>query len=182
MHWRRKWQPTPVFLPGESQGQRSLVGCRLWGRTESDTTEETQHLVNCDKGPWLTNSRRICKFIPIKVLLLKEFLMHPGRAAQPRAERLLSRFWVMRLPVCPQSCPTLCIPTKCSPPGSSARGILQARTQLWAASPFSRGFYPPRDGTCVFCTSCVSCPGRQILYHWATCVTCLLLGNCPWSL
>ena len=39
MHWRRKWQPTPVFLPGESQGRRSLVGCRLWGRTESDTTE-----------------------------------------------------------------------------------------------------------------------------------------------
>ena len=39
MHWRRKWQPTPVFLPGESQGWWSLVGCRLWGRTESDTTE-----------------------------------------------------------------------------------------------------------------------------------------------
>ena len=33
MHWRRKWQPTPVFLPGESQGQGSLVGCRLWDRT-----------------------------------------------------------------------------------------------------------------------------------------------------
>ena len=31
MHWRRKWQPTPVFLPGESQGRRNLVGCRLWG-------------------------------------------------------------------------------------------------------------------------------------------------------
>ena len=42
MHWRRKWRPTPVFLPGESQGQGSLVGCRLWGRTESDTTEATQ--------------------------------------------------------------------------------------------------------------------------------------------
>ena len=41
MHWRRKWQPTPVFLPGESQGQRSLAGCRLWGCTESDTTEVT---------------------------------------------------------------------------------------------------------------------------------------------
>ena len=41
MHWRRKWQPTPVFLPRESQGQGSLVGCRLWGRTESDTTEVT---------------------------------------------------------------------------------------------------------------------------------------------
>ena len=36
MHWRRKWQPTPVFLPGESQGRGSLMGCRLWGRTESD--------------------------------------------------------------------------------------------------------------------------------------------------
>ena len=42
MHWRRKWQPTPVFLPGESQGWRSLVGCCLWGRTESDATEATQ--------------------------------------------------------------------------------------------------------------------------------------------
>ena len=34
MHWRRKWQATPVFLSGESQGWESLVGCRLWGRTE----------------------------------------------------------------------------------------------------------------------------------------------------
>ena len=41
MQWRRKWQPTPVFLPGESQGQRSLVGCHLWGRTESDMTAAT---------------------------------------------------------------------------------------------------------------------------------------------
>ena len=40
MHWRRQWQPTPVLLPGESQGQRSLVGCHLWGRTESDMTED----------------------------------------------------------------------------------------------------------------------------------------------
>ena len=41
MHWRRKWQPTPVFLPGGSQGRGSLVGCHLCGRTESDTTEVT---------------------------------------------------------------------------------------------------------------------------------------------
>ena len=41
MHFRRKWQPTPVFLPGESQGRGSLLGCRLWGCTESDTTEVT---------------------------------------------------------------------------------------------------------------------------------------------
>ena len=46
MHWRRTWQPTPVFLPGESRGRGSLVGCRLWGRTELDTAEVTsqQHI------------------------------------------------------------------------------------------------------------------------------------------
>ena len=51
MHWRRKWQPTPVFLPGESQGQRSLVGCHLWGshRIGHDWSDlaaaaDTQHL------------------------------------------------------------------------------------------------------------------------------------------
>ena len=42
MHWRRKWQPTPGLLPGESQRQWSLVGYRLWGRTESDVTAATQ--------------------------------------------------------------------------------------------------------------------------------------------
>ena len=46
MHWRRKWQPTPVFLPGETQGWQSMVGCHLWGHTESDATEATwQQLV-----------------------------------------------------------------------------------------------------------------------------------------
>ena len=45
MHWSRTWQPTPVFLPGESQGRRSLVGCRLWGHTQLDTTEATQHSI-----------------------------------------------------------------------------------------------------------------------------------------
>ena len=40
--WRRAWKSTPVFLPGESQGQRSLVGCCLWGLTESDVTEQQQ--------------------------------------------------------------------------------------------------------------------------------------------
>ena len=39
IHWRRQWHPTPVLLPGKSHGQRSLVGCRPWGREESDTTE-----------------------------------------------------------------------------------------------------------------------------------------------
>ena len=53
MHWRRKWQPTPVFLPGESQGWRSLVGCRLWGHTESDTSEVTRQ--QQQEQPWHSN-------------------------------------------------------------------------------------------------------------------------------
>ena len=40
--WRRAWQPTPVFLPGESRGQRSLVGYSPWDHKESDTTEATK--------------------------------------------------------------------------------------------------------------------------------------------
>ena len=43
MHWRRKWQPTPVFLPGESHGWWSLAGYNPWGRKESDTTEWLTH-------------------------------------------------------------------------------------------------------------------------------------------
>ena len=52
-----------------------------------------------------------------------------------------------------QSCPTLCDPMNCSPPGSSVHGILQARILEWVAIAFSRGSSRPRDGT------------RQILYH-----------------
>ena len=58
--WRRKWQPTAVFLPGESQGRRSLVGCRLWGHTESDTTEATQQQQQCTE-----EQRQDGPFIPI---------------------------------------------------------------------------------------------------------------------
>ena len=48
--WRRAWQPTPVFLPGESHGQRSLVGCSPWGHKESDTTEQlSTHTQGCRK-------------------------------------------------------------------------------------------------------------------------------------
>ena len=43
---RGQWHPTPVVLPGESQGPRSLVGCRLWGHEESGTTEATQQQQN----------------------------------------------------------------------------------------------------------------------------------------
>ena len=50
MHWRRKWQPLPVFLPGEFHGQRSLAGYSPWGRKELDMTEATlthMPLIHC---------------------------------------------------------------------------------------------------------------------------------------
>ena len=59
MHWRRKWQPTPVFLPGESQGRGSLVGCHLWGHTELDTTE------------WLSNSSSKTMYQILECVLMR---------------------------------------------------------------------------------------------------------------
>ena len=50
--WRRKWQPTPVFLPGESHGQRSLMDCCLWGCKQSDMTEVTQHACVHRRRKW----------------------------------------------------------------------------------------------------------------------------------
>ena len=61
-----------------------------------------------------------------------------------------------------QSCPTLCDPMDCSPPGSSVRGIVQVRILEWVAMPSSRGFFQPRDQTCI---SYISCLGRRVLYH-----------------
>ena len=43
--WRRKWQPTPIFLPGEFLGQRSLTGYSPWGPKESDTAELLTHVM-----------------------------------------------------------------------------------------------------------------------------------------
>ena len=65
MHWRRKWRPTPVFLPGESHGRISLVGCSPWGRTELDTTEATWQQANTFTSPeswklWSPTQVRYC--------------------------------------------------------------------------------------------------------------------------
>ena len=60
IHWRRKWQPTPVFLPGESQGRGSLVGCHLWYRTELDMNEVTlAAAAAARRETWINSSR--CK-------------------------------------------------------------------------------------------------------------------------
>ena len=65
---------------------------------------------------------------------------------------------------CSQSCPALCNPVDCSPPGSSVYGIFQARILEWVAISSSKASWWPRDWTHV---SCFSCIGRRSLYHWA---------------
>ena len=81
---------------------------------------------------------------------------------------------IFRVRVCAQSCPALCDPMDCSPPGSSVHGISQARIQAWVAIPFSRGSSRPRDQTHVSCISCIS---RQILYHCTTCKATFRVGS-----
>ena len=66
----------------------------------------------------------------------------------------------LRLCVAAQSCPTLCDPMACSPPGSPVHGISQTRIVEWVAISFSRGSSRPRHQTCV------PCAGRKLLYHW----------------
>ena len=61
-----------------------------------------------------------------------------------------------------QSCPTLCDPMDCNPPGSSVYGILQVRILEWVAMPSSRGSFQPRDRTHI---SDISCIGRWVLYY-----------------
>ena len=65
MHWRRKWQPTPVFLPGKSQGRGSLVGCRLWGhRVGHDWSDLAAATLNRDEEKSRThnNKNMTCDF------------------------------------------------------------------------------------------------------------------------
>ena len=73
-----------------------------------------------------------------------------------------SWLWLKKVKLVAQSCPTLCDPMDCNPPGSSVHGILQARILEWVAIPFSRGSSWPRDLTYV------SCFAGRFFTIWAT--------------
>ena len=132
MHWRRKWQPTSVFLPGESRGRGSLVGCHLWDRTESDMTEATQQqqqtpfknscclVVSDSLGPHGLQPTR----------LLSPW-DSPGKNTEVGCHFLLQCMKVKSQSEVTQSCPTLSDPMDCSLPGSSIHGIFQARVLEW---------------------------------------------------
>ena len=100
MHWRRKWQSTPVFLPGESHGRRSLVGCSPWDRSESDTTEATQQqqlqqafFIVQLSHPYMTTEKTIAltiwTFVSKVMSLLFKTLSRFIIAFLPRSKRLL---------------------------------------------------------------------------------------------
>ena len=93
--WRRKWQPTPVFLPGEFHGQRSLVGYSLWGHKESDMTEHTRspfgHFSKLFGFSWSLSCKHVvqllCDFLLLVCLMSISFLDQPE---EPRsAEEIL---------------------------------------------------------------------------------------------
>ena len=141
MHWRRKWQPTPVFLPAESQGRGSLVGCHLWGHTESDTTEVTEQqqqqktayeISRCD---W---SSDVCS---------SDLWGSLGKNTGVGCHVLLQCMKVKSESEVVQLCLTLSESTDCSLPGSSIHGIFQARVLEWGAIAFSTGSSQPRDQT-----------------------------------
>ena len=72
-----KWQPTPVFLPGESQGQQSLVGCHLWGRTESDTTEATSQQQQQQRFCFNLKGRHTVHPSPLRLAPIPIYPLHP---------------------------------------------------------------------------------------------------------
>ena len=111
--WRRAWQTTPIFLSGESHGQRSQAGYSTQGCKESDMTESTQH----------TNRIRINAY-----------------QDENTAEGYnISDFCNACIRMCSvtQSCPTLCDSMNSKPPGSAVRGIFQARILEWVAIAYS---------------------------------------------
>ena len=75
--WRRKWQPTLIFLPGKSHGQRSLVGYSPWGHKESDTTyhEHLSHIKPCvilGSIMWAAHIRVVLAFCNRRTGLVRE--------------------------------------------------------------------------------------------------------------
>ena len=147
MHWRRKWQPTPMFFPGESQGRGSLVGCHQWGRTESDMTEATQQQQQQQQQTVLI-SLIVFKYSQSMTMVTIFILLDHTKYS-------FHSTWAKSL----QSCPTLCNP--------KGRGAYQAplsmefsRQEYWSELPCPPPGNPPDPGVKPGLLHC-----RWILYH-----------------
>ena len=120
--------------------------CRLWGRTESDTTEATLRQQYAGASLY----RSSCPNSMLSDIIMMPKVCYGGTFTSHMNAKSL------------QSCLTLCDTTDYNPPGSSVHGIFQARILERVAIPFSRGSSQPRDQTHV---SCISCIGGWVLYH-----------------
>ena len=123
MHWRRKWQPTPVFLPGESQGWRSQMGCHLWGHTSQTGLKRLSS--SSSNSPLLQNLKQYTKS-RWWIHKVSSWIGHAFQKTwdcfqglrKDREDNVLCG----GLCLVTQSCQTLCDPMDCSLPGSSVHG------------------------------------------------------------
>ena len=147
--WRKKWQPTPVFLPGKFHGQRSLAGCSPWGCKESGMTEHTctsSHLfLNNQLSPgsdelWAWNDFRF-----IYIYSFQQTFIYWAHT-----------MYCMCVCSVTRPCPTLCCPMDSRPPASSVHEISQEGTLELVAISYSRGSSLRRDWT----------PRLLYLLHW----------------
>ena len=139
--WVRKWQPTPVFLPVEFHGQRSLVGYSPWGRKELDTTEQlsTAHRNRLIRE----NHKFICMHLHMWISRGEKL----GRVVRTLVYISIHNYSVNSVsrPLMSNSLR----PHGLYPARLLCHGILQARILEWVVIPFSRGSSWPRDQTWV---------------------------------
>ena len=152
--WRRKWQSTSVFLPGESHRPRSLAGYSPWGLKESDTTEwlndnkQLSKQYSCRNVGHLEKQGCCCQATSVLSNSVQPRRRQPTRLPRPwdspgkntgvGCHFLLQCMKVKRESEIAQSCLTLSNPMDCSLPGSSIHWILQARVLEWGAIAFSK--------------------------------------------
>ena len=130
--WRRKWQPTPVLLPGKFHGWRSLVGYSPWGCKESDKIEQLHFHFSLDWGFACGSAGKESTCNAGDLGSIPGLGITPGEGkGYPLQYSGLENFM------------------DCSLQGSSIHGIFQARVLEWVAISFSRGSSQPRDQTRV---------------------------------
>ena len=160
--WRKVWEPSPVFLPGQSHGQRSLAGHSPCGRKESVDQKEIQprsaanicaHAFPSQSQPFVlqiwSHSEDVERGATGHTPPHLKWNLH---TVEPEMKQDGS-WWFHGLheSEVTQLCPTLCNPMVCSLPGSSLHGILQARTLECVAIPSSRGSSRPSDRNSLLC-------------------------------
>ena len=171
--WRREWIPTPVFLPGESHGQRSLAGFSPWGCRESDMTEWHTHTQKPNRrrerigGPQglreepQPHQRYISDFLGDQVA---KTLLSQGKCVGSKPGQGTRSHMLQLRPgdVCMLLCPTLCGPWTVPPPGSSVHGILQANYAGLGCCTLLQGIFPTQGSNPRLYVSCMD---RRLLYH-----------------